>query len=679
MDEEKYIIDVEVKGADDAEDQLKAINALTDQLNKNTNELAETNKKLEAQGKNNTQVYQDNAKQIDANQKAVSKNNAEVKSINNSLKENSSTLTKSKVSMQDFTGALDKAVPGLGGFVSTIMSATKASLAFIATPIGIVLAAIVAGLALLSTYFTRTEEGGDKLTRVWAQLTAVAEMLLNHIAKLGGALMSIIQGDFAEGFNKIKDAIVETDGALQHAWETAGQLADLLDALEDRELAYKVAVSTTTNEIKKLIIESKNRLLTEQQKIDKLQQAFDMEVKQNQVLKGIEADRLHAAVEQFNMDAMTAEGKRKANETDLEYAKRLITIDKETVANRQLVADALIKYNETEGESLNLQEKLSNAIDAQTERQRVKFEAAGDAKLKQIEIDKAADLYYQQKAIADQLKVQTDYITWEQQQEAKAKTEIDLAAQVANEMEAINDEEQKQADANFAKDQERDKKKIALTKATEQAKLSLYQQGLSAVGSLFDQASEEFKQFQIVQTLISTYAAAQRAFESQLIPGDPTSIVRAVAAAIFASVQGLARVAQIEKFEDGGLAYTVGGKRHSQGGTKFYGEDGTRFEAEQGEGIFVLKRDAHASLISNLSGLNQKYNGRSWFSGGSEKYALGGNVIPITQSGQMQMQQGQMLDLIVSVVSSLPRPQVSVVDINNGQAAASQVEVASNL
>ena len=43
------------------------------------------------------------------------------------------------------------------------------------------------------------------------------------------------------------------------------------------------------------------------------------------------------------------------------------------------------------------------------------------------------------------------------------------------------------------------------------------------------------------------------------------------------------------KFEKGGV---IGGKRHSSGGTKFIGTDGTRFEAEKGEYIGVMSRQA---------------------------------------------------------------------------------------
>jgi len=55
------------------------------------------------------------------------------------------------------------------------------------------------------------------------------------------------------------------------------------------------------------------------------------------------------------------------------------------------------------------------------------------------------------------------------------------------------------------------------------------------------------KALQIAQALISTYLGATKAFTSQLIPGDPTSPIRAGIAAGIAVTSGLAQVAAIKK------------------------------------------------------------------------------------------------------------------------------------
>ena len=63
------------------------------------------------------------------------------------------------------------------------------------------------------------------------------------------------------------------------------------------------------------------------------------------------------------------------------------------------------------------------------------------------------------------------------------------------------------------------------------------------------------------------------------------------------------------KFSKGGII-PIGGKRHSQGGTKFYGTDGTTFEAEAGEAL-ILNRGATQQITPFMDKLNRYFGGNS--------------------------------------------------------------------
>lgn len=69
------------------------------------------------------------------------------------------------------------------------------------------------------------------------------------------------------------------------------------------------------------------------------------------------------------------------------------------------------------------------------------------------------------------------------------------------------------------------------------------------------------KALSIAMTTIETYQAAQSAFASQIIPGDPTSVIRAIIASAIAVASGLARVAIIskQKFQGGGATGAAAG------------------------------------------------------------------------------------------------------------------------
>jgi hypothetical protein len=99
---------------------------------------------------------------------------------------------------------------------------------------------------------------------------------------------------------------------------------------------------------------------------------------------------------------------------------------------------------------------------------------------------------------------------------------------------------------------------------------------LKELNSIFDADNEEAAQksfnrnkaLSIVETLITTFTAAQKAYASQLIIGDPTSIVRAQIAAGVAVAGGLARVAAISatKFNSGAAAPTAPSASGAAGG-----------------------------------------------------------------------------------------------------------------
>ena len=66
-----------------------------------------------------------------------------------------------------------------------------------------------------------------------------------------------------------------------------------------------------------------------------------------------------------------------------------------------------------------------------------------------------------------------------------------------------------------------------------------------------EKAFNRQKSLNIAETIVATYSAAQKAFNSQFIAGDPTALSRAVLAASVATAGGLARVAAIkaQKFQ----------------------------------------------------------------------------------------------------------------------------------
>lgn len=110
---------------------------------------------------------------------------------------------------------------------------------------------------------------------------------------------------------------------------------------------------------------------------------------------------------------------------------------------------------------------------------------------------------------------------------------------------------------------------------------------------------ERKKSFETVAAIISTIGAAQAAYASQIIPGEPTSVVRASVAAAIATAQGMARVAAIRKqqYQTGAPSNSGAGpgslaaQRPSMpgsasslgGGSQFAGQEATRVYVTEGD------------------------------------------------------------------------------------------------
>lgn len=108
------------------------------------------------------------------------------------------------------------------------------------------------------------------------------------------------------------------------------------------------------------------------------------------------------------------------------------------------------------------------------------------------------------------------------------------------------------------------------------------------------------------------------------------------------------------KFEQGGLV-EIGGNRHNAGGTLFTGTDGTRFEAEQGELIGVMNRNAarHFMAFNN-----------SFPTGGtsaSNYFANGGIVSRAMATPGFNTD--ELAAKIADANRNIPAPVVSVQDI----------------
>ena len=152
-----------------------------------------------------------------------------------------------------------------------------------------------------------------------------------------------------------------------------------------------------------------------------------------------------------------------------------------------------------------------------------------------------------------------------------------------------------------------DKKNLEIEKAQELNKLNALGKNLNDIQGLLSAFGIESQGLNLAFATSDMILGIQKAYVSQLIPGDPTSLPRAIAASIQAGVFGAANVAKIAgvKFEQGGI---LEGNSHSNGGI--------HIEAEGGEAIINKNSMRNPMLRSMASDINVAGGGRSFFESG---------------------------------------------------------------
>lgn len=274
---------------------------------------------------------------------------------------------------------------------ATATSATAAStamgVAFTAATGGIILVvgAVVAALTGLISFLTRTDEGSEALARTWAGLKNVISALIVPIQDLGEKLFRTITENqaavnglkiaftvaFAPIILTIKTATAamnalgltsgKTAENIKNAFARGAEIEGLKQDLEDAQRGQIANNALLQKDIEKLIIQSKNRSLTEKQRLALLDQASEKE------------KQLARQKEQFAQDEITIAKKQyenaKLNKSGIEDAD-------------QALQEAIAKKTELESDSLNLEEKIQNRRDAL-------IDAANEKREKAIEKRKA--------------------------------------------------------------------------------------------------------------------------------------------------------------------------------------------------------------------------------------------------------------------------------------------------
>lgn len=208
-----------------------------------------------------------------------------------------------------------------------------------------------------------------------------------------------------------------------------------------------------------------------------------------------------------------------------------------------------------------------------------------------------------------------------------AELEKALAEQQAKD---IADIEAKYRKEKEDKDKEAAEKEKARSQAIQDFKVQAIQDSLNVITALtdvFNNGSEKSakkafalnKAASLAQAIVATYSSATKAYASQLVIGDPSSIVRAQIAAGVAVAGGLANVAKIAKTQFNGGGSGGGGSASGSGGGSLGGGGGSSM----------------TSVTPAFNPLNTSFlNNRPAQTGAVQAYVLSSNVSSAMEANQ---------------------------------------------
>lgn len=388
----------------------------------------------------------DGKAQLKAMGDGVNKSSTQFKALEKEVKAGTETLKKwdegigdNQRNVGDYKGALGSLIPGFQGAAGSIESATTAARAFIATPLGLIIAAIGVAVAALSSYFKGSVEGQDRWNKIMAYGEAIIEVFKDGLESLGKTLVEIWDNPkkaAGEFWDFIKQNIVNRFNALELVFKSIGKIisSGFTDGFKDLANATLQATTGVENLIDKLADAGK-AAADEADRRFKIAQA--LADKENLIRKEKIKDVVDDARTEMKVNELLEQSKDKLKFADEDRLKKVREARK--LLNDQLAGDLDLAQLEIDAQKLRIEQagglliagkKLADYTNQEITQIGVKYELIEElAKLEADQIKLQADASVKRKALQKQeiqLIQEISNAYWDRvKREQQAQNEID--------------------------------------------------------------------------------------------------------------------------------------------------------------------------------------------------------------------------------------------------------------
>lgn len=597
----------------------------------------------------------------------------QIDEMNESLRESGTASQQQTMNIGNYASALEGMAPGIMGFVQGMGQMTKAALKFIATPIGAVLAAITAAIALLVKAFNRSEGNINKLRVITGKLTGafngllkmlepVVAFLLDHVivafdtlGKIADKTVGLVARGLEKlGFEKAAESVEEFGNKMQEAATQGEELAAAQNELNNAlRFAEKIQL-----DFQKLAEEQRQIRDDEARSVEERIVANE---KLGEILQKQLAEELKIANKQLEVANMriALEGDTTAALDERAEALTRISDIQERIAGQE--SEQLVNINSLIKEQNDLRAERQRLIDEEVQKaleQEEKIaEESIDAELERIEDSLAAEFDANKKtadAITDLYEEAEKLRTANSEKEAAKRKEIfensvNFIAQTSQSLggllTTINQNRLNQ-ELKAAGDNDREKEKIERKFARRNKRIAQAQAAINGALAVTKILAEVPKvDFGISTGILIAAAVATTAAQ--------IATIQATKFGNGGRVPLAKRGAKFGKFR---------GASHSSGGIDLFTGSGKHVaNVEHDENFYVINKKA-SSYINSLSDINQRIGGGVPLSRTSRKMQDGGQL-----DTQSTTQQGMNInDITTEVVRRLPPIIVKTEDIKTG-------------
>lgn len=355
----------EITSVEEARRNNEQLRLIRSQVNATTKEGAEAIAEINAKLDENTEFIRQNVSASEQQKMSIGGYKDQIKSAFADLNIFNGGLGEFIERSQQAGGTGNLLKNSFNGVKDGVIGATKASLGFIATPIGAVIAAIALVLGVLYSVFKNFTPVVDKCEQAMAALGAVFNVVKNTIIGL------------VTGTKNLKDSISGLGSAMKEAAVAAAELKKAQQDLDDAQGILEISTAKANRQINEYLLKSKDRTLSEQERIKYLQLAQKTEQDLYNQKKQVADEELRIAQQQLiNGSTMSAKEIKLLKEKGYEYAK--VLQDKYALTDEDIdkLKDALIKRENILNDSISIQEKAQNKVNALYEKQDAEREKA---------------------------------------------------------------------------------------------------------------------------------------------------------------------------------------------------------------------------------------------------------------------------------------------------------------